>query len=102
MTAQLHKLRVVIDQSAGLQVLLVDRGEADAFTLLDSEGEPLPVVLRRGDERTAFARAPLVDGRSELLQAPSGATRLQLWKDGEVVRETELRLEPGTLVRVRP
>jgi len=94
-------LGVVVSKSARLQVLLLDTGEADGFSLLDGEGLPLPLLLVRSGELTGFSEAPLFEGRSEVLQAPAEATRLILTLDGVLVREVGLRLEAGQLARVR-
>lgn len=94
-------LSIVVSKSARLQVLLLDADEADGFSLLDEAGEVLPVLLVRAGELDGFREAPLFEGRSEVLQAPSEATRLILTLGGEIVREVSLRLEAGQLARVR-
>ncbi len=81
--------------------LALEPGRADAFSLLDGEGQPLPLYEASATMSSMRTEATLVSGRSEILSAREGPATLVLTKDDVEVQRLPIALEPGELNRVR-
>lgn len=74
---------------------------ADAFSLLDEEGERLPLYEASATMSSMRTEATLEGGRSEILSAREGPATLVLSKDDVEVQRLPIALEPGELNRIR-
>jgi RNA polymerase sigma-70 factor (ECF subfamily) len=91
----------VEDQAARchIQVSLVgDASRADSFALLDGEGEPAQLALRRAGQQIATTSMPLTDGRSPVLGVLEGTYELVLYADGEEIEREWVTVVPGEVV----
>jgi hypothetical protein len=77
----------------------VDR--ADEVRVLDGEGQPMDVVIMRGESSFVFPKAEVVDGRSQVLSLSEDAKTAVLYKAGVEVARIPIVLRPDEVARVR-
>jgi len=96
-----QELEIVVSLLAEMRVILREPAEADAFAVLDVDGQELELASERGKRRLTFRRGELVEGRSEVLSVSDEAAWLVLYRGDEAVREVPVALyaddEPLTL-----
>jgi protocatechuate 3,4-dioxygenase beta subunit len=95
-------VRIVVNRRMHLQVELdppVDR--ADEVRVLDGEGQPMDVVIMRGESSFVFPKAEVVDGRSQVLSLSEDAKTAVLYKAGVEVARIPIVLRPDEVARVR-
>lgn len=94
-----HELEIVVSLQRDVRVLLDDPTEADAFTVLDDEGDELELhatrETARGERRVRLCRGRLVAGASEVLSVPDHAAAIVLWRRRRRVREVPIDLVEG-------
>jgi hypothetical protein len=90
-------VRIVVNRRMHLQVELdppVDR--ADEVRVLDGKGQPMDVVIMRGESSFVFPKAEVVDGRSQVLSLSRTRRRRCCTR-----RASRLRGSPSPCARAR-
>jgi len=95
-------VRIVVNRRMHLQVELdppVDR--ADEVRVLDGEGQPMDLIVMRGESSFSKPKAEVVDGRSQVLSLSEDAKTAVLYKAGVEVARIPVALRAGEIARVR-
>ncbi len=99
----LEHLCLVAYRQAYFQVVLADPDlKADAITMLDALGRPMPIARHEGAATACASSWPIHDGRTEGLATLEAAQTLVLRRGAEEVRRIPIRLAPGELTILRP
>ncbi len=88
-----------VSRRVHLRLELGPSAVADAFAVLDPEGEELPIDLVSGNGRRTMERMAVDVG---VVSVPDDATWLVLFRDGQEIHRKTLELEPGEVNVVRP
>lgn len=87
------ELEIVVSLLAELRVELRDPREADAFAVLDEDGEELELESAGSRERSTPWRAELREGRSESLTVSDDAAWIVLYRGARAVRSVPVCLQ---------
>jgi RNA polymerase sigma-70 factor (ECF subfamily) len=93
----LEALEIRVEAATRFQIVLRQRDEADAFALLDADGEERVLFLEVNGLTITAVHPALDSGRSGTVLAREGDFTLVLLRDGQEVRRAALTLEPGGL-----
>jgi hypothetical protein len=69
-----------------VEVVLFDPAEADQVRCLDGDGRQIDLAVLRRNSNQFLTELPLHDGRSGLFVVGERAARLELLRDGQLVR----------------
>lgn len=100
--ADLGALRLEVERRLRLAVELAEPDEADAFGLLDGDGEAVPLLQRTPGRLLVRERAAIAGGLSDVHQAPARARTLVLFRDEKEVRRVPFTFAPEGVTRLRP
>ena len=100
--ASADELEIEVSTRCHFQVELADPSEADAFSLLDAEGQELMISEFQGTSRMEAPRQRMVEGRSNPMAVSDRATTLVLYREGEEVRRAPVRLRSGERTVLQP
>lgn len=94
---QATTVRIVARERMHVQVELVDPATADAFSILDGEGEVLTINVFEGRGRREIDSMQFADGRSAVFVVPDTAATLVLRKGDKEVLRHSLVLHSGSV-----
>jgi protocatechuate 3,4-dioxygenase beta subunit len=99
----LDELEIPVARKAHVQVDLgTDTARADEFGLIDARGEPVEMVMSRGNIMWMPERVDVVDGKSETVGCAENGAMVVLYKEKQEVARIPVRLVPGEITTVRP
>ena len=98
---RIESLEIFVDRRAHVQVELDDPAAADEFALVDAEGSEVELSTFRGNGRHDGPRAPIREGRSDVVAGTDRAQSLVLYKGGLEVTRLAVTLVPGEVKSVR-
>ena len=98
---RIESLEIVVDRRAHLQVELGDPSSADEFALVDDAGTEIEISTFTGSGRREGMRAPIRDGRSDVVAGTDRARSLVLFLGGAEVARLPVTLVPGETTSVR-
>jgi RNA polymerase sigma-70 factor (ECF subfamily) len=98
---KIENLEIVVARRCHLQLEVADPQFADELSVLDVEGEPLELSIFVGNGRKEGPRAPIVDGRSNVIATPDTGRTLVLYKAGVELTRRPIELAPGDVQHVR-
>jgi RNA polymerase sigma-70 factor (ECF subfamily) len=98
---RIESLEIVVDRRAHLQVELADPSSADEFALVDAEDTEIEMSTFTGNGRREGMRAPIREGRSDVVAGTDRARSLVLFQGGLEVARVPVTLVPGETTSVR-
>jgi hypothetical protein len=98
---EIEALDIQVDRRAHVQVELSDPTTADAFALLDAQGDEIELSIFRGNNRRETRRAPIIAGRSNVVGGSDRARRIVFFQGGSEVASLAVELVPGETKIVR-
>jgi RNA polymerase sigma factor (sigma-70 family) len=96
----LDQLTIRLPRLCRLRVHLADPDRATSLQLLDGQGTALNATLQLGTLVVMSGAVQLSGGVSDLIQTDERAVTLVLWKDGQEVERSSLRLSPSQVTEV--
>jgi hypothetical protein len=98
---KIESLDIRIDRRAHVQVELSDPATADEFALLDENGAGIEISVFMGNGRRDGPKAPIVEGRSNVVGGSDRARTIVFYKNGNEVARMAVALTPGGTKTVR-
>ena len=95
-------LELTVPLRRDLQIAFDGPEPVDEIAVVDAAGEELPLHLVQGGLRQVLGRAPVRNGRTDVLSVSSAAASLVLYGDGVERRRAPVELLAGERTVVRP
>jgi len=91
-------LTVTLTRANSLWVKCLDPAAIDSIAVLDADGDPVKVEVRRGSDQQHSLRLPLQNGRTEAFILPTTAVSVVGYRGDEIVRRVDVPTGGGELV----